>query len=274
MNNQKLIILSLTIVILFLFIIWWGDYLINQGYIIENITNMYPSSTNYTVDVPLTTTLTCENMCGPNNRCFLTGEQCTTDIDCYGCRPFNKTGEYIDSNDSYSRYMDNSLNSKNKYSNNSYKEKSHKYDNIHPYNNHHDHGLKYFDHGDNILNGRNKNTNLSDSIKDNINSSDESSIRAENDAGKLTLGVTPKYSTLTTDIGSRAKLINKADTKPPKYFQGFNTWRETYDAGMELFDKRYSPTASYFTPNYPKRLTLSGEFIDDGPLAANDFLKI
>jgi hypothetical protein len=43
---------------------------------------------------------------------------------------------------------------------------------------------------------------------------------------------------------------------------------------MELFDKRYSPTASFFTPNYPKRLTLSGEFIDDGPLAANDFLKM
>jgi hypothetical protein len=67
-------------------------------------------------------------------------------------------------------------------------------------------------------------------------------------------------------------LINKADTPPPGYFKGVDIWRETFDEQKELFDKRYSPSAQSFMPDYPKRPTLSGEFIVDGPLAANDFL--
>jgi hypothetical protein len=43
-----------------------------------------------TVDLPINTTYSCKNMCGSNAICILTGEQCTSDIDCYGCRPKSK----------------------------------------------------------------------------------------------------------------------------------------------------------------------------------------
>jgi hypothetical protein len=29
----------------------------------------------------------CSNFCGPNSTCAKTGEQCTSDVDCYGCQP-------------------------------------------------------------------------------------------------------------------------------------------------------------------------------------------
>ena len=201
MNKQHLIIWSFILLLLIIGIFSWGNYLINNGYIIEQFTSLGPiidnggPSTNHNVDLPLTTRESCQNMCGPNNRCSLTGEQCSSDIDCFGCNPHTKQF-----------------------------------------------------------------------------SPENSTIRGQNDAGKLTTEQTPTYSVLTTDIGTHAKLINKPNTPPPGYFKGVDTWRETFDAGKELFDKRYSPSAQSFMPNYPKRPTLSGEFVDDGPLAANDFL--
>jgi hypothetical protein len=197
MNKLNLFFWSFIILFLFSVVIYWGDYLIKNGYIVENFTDMGDPSTNHTVNLPLTTKQTCKNMCGPNNRCSLTGEQCSSDIDCFGCNP------------------------------------------------------------EKIRENRNKQF---------------VSIHGQNDAGKLTTGATPVYSSLTTDIGTQAKLISKPETDVPQYFQGVNTWRNTFDSGMELYDKRYTPTVSYFTPNYPERKTLSGEFFDNGPLAANDFL--
>jgi|LauGreStaDraftv2_3_1035109.scaffolds.fasta_scaffold00484_3 hypothetical protein len=205
MSKLYLIILSFILLFLTIYIFNWGDYLIKNGYIVEQFTSLGPiidngsPSTNHTVDLPLTTTTTCQNICGPNNRCSLTGEQCSSDIDCFGCN--SKTKQFVPEN---SPLVTN--------------------------------------------------------------------VRGENDAGKLTTEQTPNYSVLTTDIGTQAKLVGKPDSPPPSYFKGVDTWRETFDAEKELFDKRYSPSAQSFMPNYPKRPTLSGEFIVDGPLAANDFL--
>ena len=60
---------------------------------IERYTNMYTlkesSDTSHTVNLPINTTISCENMCGPLNRCSITGQQCTSDIDCYGCQNLN-----------------------------------------------------------------------------------------------------------------------------------------------------------------------------------------
>jgi hypothetical protein len=42
---------------------------------------------NKTVDLPLNTYYSCKNMCGPLARCYKTGEQCTKDHDCFGCKP-------------------------------------------------------------------------------------------------------------------------------------------------------------------------------------------
>jgi len=44
--------------------------------------------TTHNVDLPLTTTYECENKCMPPNRCSITGEQCSSDIDCCGCQPY------------------------------------------------------------------------------------------------------------------------------------------------------------------------------------------
>jgi hypothetical protein len=205
MDKKNLIFWSFVVLLLFIGILQWGSYLINGGYIVETFSNNLDintesTSTNHTVDLPLTTKQSCQNTCGPNNRCSLTGEQCSSDVDCFGCNP--ETKRFVREEKEF----------------------------------------------------------------------DELNIRGENDAGKLTTGETPTYSVLTTDIGTKARLINKRQTDSPQYFQGVNTWRDTFDEQMELYDKRYTPTASYFTPDYPSRKTLSGEFTDKGPLAANAFL--
>uniref|UniRef100_A0A6C0B2A5 Uncharacterized protein n=1 Tax=viral metagenome TaxID=1070528 RepID=A0A6C0B2A5_9ZZZZ len=205
MKREYLLFWSFFVFFFILFIFQWGNYLIQNGYIrqvSEAFTSLNPiidnggPSTNHTVDLPLTNPISCKNMCGPNNRCSLTGEQCSSDIDCFGCNPHTK--QFTPENSEM--------------------------------------------------------------------------IRGQNDAGKLTTEQTPTYSVLTTDIGSRAKLIASRETPPPDYFKGVNTWKQTFDEGAELFDKRYSPSAQSFMPSYPKRLSLSGEFEDNGPLAANDFL--
>lgn len=179
-------------------IIFWTTYLVkNHIHICENfITNQLNGPNfSHTVDQPINTTISCSNMCGPLGRCYLTGEQCTSDVDCYGCQ--KKT--------------------------------------------HH----------------------VSRMFKD---------VRGQNDAGKETTEVNPTYSTLTTDIGTRAKLYNKLLINPPKYDIGVNTWSKKFNEGQAFYDKRYYPGKQEYIPNYPKRKTLSGEFEDDGPLASNAYL--
>ena len=202
--NKTIILFWALLLFLFIAIIHWGDYLIKNGYIVEQFSN-YDSNTNIwgsyskvqRVNMPLTTTKTCKNMCGPNNRCSLTGEQCSIDVECYGCNPL--------------------------------------------------HNRRRFSHN-------------------------TEEVRGQNDAGKLTTEKTPTYSSLTTDIGTQAKLINKPETPPPEYFKGVNTWANSFNAGMDLYNKRYTPTWNRMAARYPERTTLSGEFYDNGPLAANDFL--
>ena len=38
------------------------------------------------IDIPLTTTTSCSNICGPQAICSTTKEQCSTDNDCTGCQ--------------------------------------------------------------------------------------------------------------------------------------------------------------------------------------------
>lgn len=40
-----------------------------------------------TVNMPLNDPTSCKNFCGPNAKCLLTKEQCSSDIDCQGCNP-------------------------------------------------------------------------------------------------------------------------------------------------------------------------------------------
>jgi hypothetical protein len=206
------IILLVISAFMFMGIIKWGSYLIktkpcNKCNGIKEGFDMYAQSTidlgtpetSHTVNLPINTTFSCENMCGPLARCSKTGEQCTSDVDCYGCQPKVYEPAYTKKN-----------------------------------------------------------------------------IGGQNDAGKLTSGITPRYSVLTTDIGTQAKLYDTTENlMPMQYFKGVNEWRKSFDAGMELYNKKFNPNIQVlpFLPKYPPRPSLSGEFVDDGPLAANAFLS-
>ena len=109
-------------------------------------------------------------------------------------------------------------------------------------------------------------------------------VPGNNEAGKLTWGVTPTYSDLTTDMGTQAKLFsdnrmnapnnpNKPNlSKPVQANFGMNTWITSFNGGQQLFDERYKPAGLQYMPNYDKRYTLTGEFVDDGPLPSNAYL--
>jgi hypothetical protein len=197
---QNIFLLMISI-ILFIGILQWGYYLIKNKKYKNRLTESFviPPPSNPTVDLPMNSRYTCENVCGPMARCSITGEQCSADIDCYGCQPKEPP----------------------------------------------------------------------------IIQSSSIDVPRENDAGKMSSNITPSYSTLTTDLGTKAKLYQKGENiKPPSYFKGVNEWRNSYDAGMKLYDTRYNPSLSVnsTTVSYPERPSMSGEFTYKGPLAANDFL--
>ena len=187
-------------VILMIVIFKWINYLSINNYIVECF-QQSNNSTTHTVDMPLTTTTSCSNFCGPTSRCAKTGQQCFTDIDCPGCQP------------------------KTKGSNNS------------------------------------KNTNNTNIVGDNA-------------AGKLTFSLTPQYSTLTTDMGTRATaFFNKKFAKPPSPAFGINTWRDDFNSDQKLFDKRYKPPSDLtYMPSYPQRYSVTGDYLEDGPLASNSII--
>ena len=203
MKNYNIIILIFICLFLFIGILKWFNYLLKNNYITECFSQMQPiyesSLTNHTVDLPLTTTTSCKNFCGPPARCAITGQQCFADIDCPGCQ----------------KLIPN-LNNKNNTDN----------------------------------------------------------VPGENDAGKLTWGVTPQFSKLTTDIGTQAKLFtNNKFSKPDMANFGINTWMTSFKAGTDAFDKRFKPTNLQFMPEYPERYSLSGQFIEEGPLASNAYFS-
>ena len=98
----------------------------------------------------------------------------------------------------------------------------------------------------------------------------EGCIPAANDAGKLTVGVTPTYSPLTTGYGTKERIVTKdMYGKPPEANFGINTWRNSFDEGQKLFDKRYKPEQLQYMPQYPPMYSITGEFLGDGPLPSN-----
>jgi hypothetical protein len=100
------------------------------------------------------------------------------------------------------------------------------------------------------------------------------SVPGDNDAGKLTWGVTPQYSTLTTDIGTQAKIItDNKFSKPAQANFGVDTWSSSFVESEKLFNARYKPPQLLNMPNYPKRFSLLGSFYDDGPLPSNAYLS-
>jgi hypothetical protein len=187
--------------LLFVLIFKWIDYLTINRYIVESFQQQTNNTTSHTVDLPLTTTYSCKNFCGPTSRCAITGQQCFTDIDCPGCQP--KT------------------------------------------------------------NNAKKQSNTSANVPGN------------DDAGKLTYGMTPQYSILTSDMGTRAtKILGNEFSKSPSAMFGIDIWRDDFDEERRMFDKRYKPPANLKgLPSYPTRYSVTGDFIEEGPLASNAILN-
>jgi hypothetical protein len=199
-------ILPFTALLLLFIIFRMIDYLAVEKYIVEQFsTNEMINNKNthtldtHTVDLPLNTTYSCKNFCGPTARCAITGHQCFTDIDCPGCQPYS-----------------------------------------------------------------------SPLSKAKPSSKTKDCIPGTNDAGKLTVGVTPNYSPLTTGFGTREKIItNDLYAQPPQANFGVDTWGKSFNESQELFNRRYKPGQLQFMPNYPVTYGVTGEFITDGPLPSN-----
>jgi hypothetical protein len=94
-NAEKIILVLLFLLILL------NSYSLKEGY----------GNYSDTVDLPINTKYSCKNMCGPQAICSLTGEQCTSDIDCYGCQPKkqnkNKKSKDVTPDDDAGKLTDN-----------------------------------------------------------------------------------------------------------------------------------------------------------------------
>jgi hypothetical protein len=206
-NKYTVVILALISIVLLIGVFYYISYLFQNGYFKEcfdsNI-GLYQDTgsptTTHTVDLPLTTTYSCQNFCAPGTaRCAISGEQCMADIDCPGCNPYGPAFSQSTAN-----------------------------------------------------------------------------VPGQNDAGKLTFNMTPNYSTLTTDIGTQAKLFTSNIQKLKKPAQadfGVNTWISSFNGGQKLFDERYKPAGLQYMPTYEKRYSATGQFVDNGPLASNAYLN-
>jgi len=179
----------------------WIEYLVSNRYIIECFTSgpvqeKSDGSTSSTVDLPLTTTYSCQNFCGPTARCSVTGQQCSADIDCPGCQPYSPP--------------------------------------------------------------------LNDA---------SGCVPGDNDAGKLTWGVTPRYSPLTSGYGTQETVItSNMYSKPPMPNFGVDNWLAEFKEEESLFNARYKPAGLQYMPDYANRYSLTGEFIEDGPFPSNAVL--
>ena len=204
-NSYSFLFLVLISVMLLFVVFNWIDYLSKNKYIVECFSNVqsikediYGGKTSHTVNLPLNTTYSCKNFCGPTARCSITGQQCSADIDCPGCQPYSPP-----------------LPKKSDYC-----------------------------------------------------------VPGDDDAGKLTWGVTPQYSPLTAGFGTKERIItNNVNSKPSQANFGINNWLYPSNQVLDLYNKRYKPPSTLpYMPNYPPQYSLTGEFLGEGPLASNAYL--
>jgi hypothetical protein len=208
-NQYTIILFALISFLLLIYIFKWINYLVINKYITKPFIEGFDANTQlirdtgtpdttHNVDVPLTTTTSCKNMCGPPNRCSITGQQCLSDIDCPGCQP------------------------------------------------------------------------LVPPLKPN----DELQIIGDDDAGKLSFGVTSNYSSLTTGFGTQSRIYTSDKfEKPAAPNLGTNTWSKQFNEDRKLFDDRYKPSGLKNMPSYDERYSITGDFVDEGPLASNAYLN-
>jgi len=89
-NKFHLFLFIVSIFLLFI-IFKWIHYLVTNNYIVECFQQKYSSSNPINinnVNIPLTTSYSCNNFCNTTARCSITGQQCVADNDCPGCQPY------------------------------------------------------------------------------------------------------------------------------------------------------------------------------------------
>lgn len=95
-------------------------------------------------------------------------------------------------------------------------------------------------------------------------------VPGNNDAGKLTVGVTPTFSPLTSGYGTRERIItDDLYGAPAQANFGVDTWGEAFNETQTLFNRRYKTKQLQFMPNYPLQYSATGNFVSDGPLPSN-----
>ena len=184
--------------------------------------------TSHTVNLPINTTFECENKCMPPARCSITGQQCSSDIDCCGCNPNAKKiqqllEEGVDLND-----INNVVGSIDKFVEGFFPKK------------------------------------LSEGF-----SADQLKSAYGNDA---------KNKVTDFDLFTKE---SELFSKPPQYYLGEDMWSKSFYEGAKLFNDAHDPNiqkARYaggpdlaqFQLKYPDRTTLSGLFVENGPLTIAD----
>jgi hypothetical protein len=102
-------------------------------------------------------------------------------------------------------------------------------------------------------------------------------VKPLNDAGKLTWNQAPRYSPLTSDIGSRAAYAKPGSKKAEivRPHEGYDKWTKSFNYGLELADRKlvnqFSPEPDEYKsiPTYPVTRSATGLFYDMGPTASN-----
>jgi hypothetical protein len=78
---------ALISILLFIGLNKWMHLLLTKEYVVECFDQPNQNITTHNVNLPINTTYSCKNMCGPYGKCSITGQRCLSDIDCYGCQP-------------------------------------------------------------------------------------------------------------------------------------------------------------------------------------------
>lgn len=207
-SQYKIILLAIISAALLIYVFSMINYLTKNNYISSSfkrenfepssmIKERYDGSTTHTVNLPINTSYSCDNFCGPTARCSKTGQQCFADIDCPGCQPYTPP----------------------------------------------------------------------------LPPSSSECVKGNDEGGRMIYNQNPQYSALTTDIGTRARIISEnLFGKPAQANFGINTWKKQSEEEQKLFDKRYKPPQLKYMPDYSKRYSLTGDFMEDGPPPANAYL--
>ena len=94
-------------------------------------------------------------------------------------------------------------------------------------------------------------------------------VPGADDAGKLTTGLTPQYSPLTSGYGTHERIIDDGVNAVIEPNVGVNILKSSADIEQQLYNNRYVLSDFPNMVQYPVRKSMTGTFEENGPPAAN-----